>query len=118
VQPRKAAAPPVLYVGNDGKLCFQWWINDISSTQCNTTVNNGLWHHATLAANGDTQTLTLDNLAAQTITGEVSLSTTYLDIGAGSLGGSWPDEIYENKDGSQGYMTYFTGEIAGVTLIK
>jgi hypothetical protein len=109
---------PVLYVGNDGKLCFQWWVNDISSTQCNTTVNNGLWHHATLAANGDTQTLTLDNLAAQTITGEVSLSTTYIDIGAGSLGGSWPDEIYENKDGSQGYMTYFNGEIADATLTK
>jgi len=109
---------PVLYVGNDGKLCFQWWVNDIASTQCNTTVDNGLWHHATLAANGDSQTLTLDNLAVQTITGEVSLSSTYIDIGAGSLGGSWPDETYENKDGSQGYMTYFKGDIADVTLIK
>ena len=116
--PVTGAYNPVLYVGNDGKLCFQWWINNINATQCNTTVNNGLWHHATLAANGDTQTLTLDNLAAQTITGEVSLSSTYIDIGAGSLGGGWPDETYENKDGSQGYMTYFKGDIADVSLTK
>ncbi|HEY5395321.1 MAG TPA: hypothetical protein VIL16_07975, partial [Trebonia sp.] len=108
---------PVLYVGNDGKLCFQWWINNIAATQCNTTVNNALWHHATLAANGSTQTLTLDG-ATKTISGTVDLSSTYLDVGAGSLGGSWPDEIYENKDGAQGYMTYFNGQIADVTLTK
>ena len=111
---------PVLYVGNDGKLCFQWWVNNIASTLCKTTVNNGLWHHATLAANGSgsTQTLTLDNLPAQTISGQVTLSTTYLDVGAGSLGGSWPDETYENKNGADGYLTYFQGQIADVTLTK
>jgi len=109
---------PVLYVGNDGKLCFQWSVGSLSATQCNTTVDNGLWHHATLAANGDTQSLTLDNLAPQTLTGEVSLGTSLLYVGAGLLGGSWPDETYENKDGSQGYVTYFSGEMADVALTK
>ena len=104
-------------MGNDGKLCFQWWITIIAATQCNTTVNNGLWHHATLAASGSTQTLTLDG-ATTTISGTADLSSTFLDVGAGSLGGSWPDEIYENKDGAQGYMTYFNGQIADVTLTK
>ncbi len=43
---------PVLYIGADGKLCFEWWNGHAyNALSTSNPVNDGLWHHATLAAN-------------------------------------------------------------------
>jgi hypothetical protein len=39
-----------------------------------------------------------------------------VNIGAGYIGGGWPDEQYNEKDGNDGYLDYFTGQLADVTL--
>jgi hypothetical protein len=107
---------PVLYVGTDGKLCFEWWQGHPAAATCTAkTVDDGLWHHATLAAATSSQTLTLDG-GTTTLSGTVDLTNSNFYIGAGHLGGDWPDENYIGQDGNYGYLTFFNGDIAGVTF--
>jgi hypothetical protein len=108
---------PVLYVGTDGKLKADWWpIGQLSST---APVDDGLWHHAVLTANGATETLTLDGVVQGTATGVPSFTWAapgYLDFGAGYLGGAWGDEPHYEQDGNTAYLTYFSGELADVQV--
>jgi Laminin G domain len=108
---------PVLYIGSDGKLNAEWWNGHATAGITSATpVNDGLWHHAVLSGTSTSQTLTVDNQAPITDTGDISISFDYFEIGAGFLGGGWPDEADHEKDGDDGYLTYFDGEIADVTL--
>jgi hypothetical protein len=109
---------PVLYVGADGKLCFEWWMGHPADATCSAKpVDDGLWHHATLAANTSSQTLTLDGTST-TLSGTVDLTSSYFYVGAGHIGGDWPDETYEGEDGDYGSLTFFNGDIADVTFTQ
>jgi hypothetical protein len=68
-----------------------------------------------LAASTSSQTLTLDS-TSQTLTGTVNISAKYFYIGAGFIGGGWPDETYNGS--SHGMLEYFNGDIADVTFTK
>ncbi len=114
---------PVLYVGSDGLLNGQWW-NGTSRTVLTSTkiVDDGQWHHAVLAGNNTTQTLTLDGATqGNALTGQINLNPTggglpYLDFGAGYIGGGWPDESHQNQSGGTGYRTFFNGQIADIAI--
>lgn len=110
---------PVLYVGTDGKLQAEWWpAGLITST---VIVDDGLWHHAIITVGGGTETLTVDGQTQGTLTGTPSLTfanPTNLTFGAGYIGGTWPDEPHHGQSGNTGYLDYFNGEIADITLTQ
>ncbi|MFC1438200.1 LamG-like jellyroll fold domain-containing protein [Streptacidiphilus sp. N1-10] len=116
---------PMLYIGSSGYLNAEFWysagVSPISETL--KKVNDGQWHHAVLAAAGASQTLYLDGVNAGTASGTVSVgggvpvqTLSYPTVGAGFLGGAWPDEPNEGKSGNTGYASYFNGSIADVGL--
>ncbi|GIH07953.1 hypothetical protein Rhe02_60200 [Rhizocola hellebori] len=81
-----------------------------------TTVNvaDGQWHHVVLSGAGSTQTLYLDGVSRAQKSGTIEdahLGRTY--VGAGVLGGGWPNQPYAPADGSDlGKGSWFTGNIA------
>ena len=108
---------PVLYVGTDGLLQANWWPSGQLASKA--AVDDGLWHHVVLTDSGGTETLTLDGVVQGTASGTVSFtyaSPTNFDLGAGYIGGSWPDESHHEQSGNTGYLTYFNGELADVIL--
>ncbi len=109
---------PSLYIGSDGKLHGEFWQGSIAPMATSATVTDGNWHQATLTAAGNTQTLYLDGVQQGTsLAGTVSVSAQANDyIGAGFLGGNWPNEANYQKSGTTGYATYFTGDISDVAF--
>ena len=105
---------PSLYIGSDGKLYGQFWQGGTAPMATSATVTDGKWHLVTLTAAGNTQTLYLDGgQAGASLAGTVSVSAQADDyIGAGFLGGNWPNEADYQKSGGTGYATYFTGDIS------
>jgi large repetitive protein len=106
---------PTLYVGADGKLVGEWWTGDAyTPIESPGSVTDGNWHQAVLAGSGASQTLYLDGKAVGSKSGTISLSGANYDyIGAGFIGGTWPDE---SGSGSTGTAHYFNGSIAEVAL--
>jgi hypothetical protein len=107
---------PLFYIGADGKLVAKWAYGASGTIQSAHPVDDGLWHHAVLTGAGTTQTLTLDGTSQGSLTGTVDPTGAYFYIGAGLLGGTWPDEIYYEQNGNTGYITHFNGDIADVTF--
>ena len=115
---------PSIYVGSDGKLNAEFWYSGaVAPIVSSATVDDGKWHHVVLSAAGNTQTLYLDGKAAGTVSGQVSFSSgvstenqAFTYVGAGYIGGEWPDEPNEGKSGQTGYPSYFNGSIADVAL--
>ena len=108
-----ASYTPSLYIGSDGKLYGEFWQGGTNPMSSSATVTDGKWHLVTLTAAGNTQTLYLDGVKQQTLAGTVSVSAQANDyIGAGFLGGNWPNEADYQKSGITGYATYFTGGIS------
>jgi Concanavalin A-like lectin/glucanases superfamily len=106
---------PILYVGTDGLLQAEWW--PASQLTSKAAVDDGLWHHAVLTDSGGTETLTLDGVVQDTGTGTVNFTgEPYFVLGAGYIGGGWPDEIHHEQDGNTAYPMYLNGELADVTL--
>ncbi|WP_350276525.1 LamG-like jellyroll fold domain-containing protein [Kribbella sp. HUAS MG21] len=111
---------PALYVGTSGKLHAELWNGSSSGAITSPSpVTDGAWHHVVLAAAGDVQTLYLDGTAVGTLSGLIKLadanSTAHEYVGAGFIGGNWPDQPHQNTTG-QGFATYFTGTITDVAL--
>ncbi|MFF3845016.1 LamG-like jellyroll fold domain-containing protein [Streptomyces sp. NPDC002328] len=111
-QPPTLSAPsgtwnPTLYVGADGKLRGHWWSAgnanvDFGSTK---TVNDNVWHHAVLTADGTTQTLYLDGVKQGDLTSGVNdQSNTRTFIGAG----------FNKWFSSPADVSFFNGSIAEV----
>jgi hypothetical protein len=110
---------PALYVGTDGKLYAEWWPMTGGAVGSTTAVDDGLWHHVVLTASGGGETFYLDGQLQVTASGTPSFSfanPTNFTIGAGYIGGNWPNEIHYKQSGNTGYRDFFDGEIADVTL--
>ncbi len=111
---------PNLYVGTDGLLHGEFWDDTTSPLTSKTTVDDGKWHLAVLTCAGTTETLYLDNQAPVTVTG-VTVSNSIVDgevetlnndyVGAGFIGGNWPDE---SNSGGNGVPQFFNGPISDV----
>jgi hypothetical protein len=109
---------PVLYVGTDGKLHAEFWNGKVTDGVTSVgQVNDGLWHHAVLTASGTSQSLTIDGVHQGTAIGELSVTgSPNLDFGAGYIGGGWPDETHASGSSNTGYLSYFDGELADITI--
>lgn len=108
---------PVMYIGTDGRLYAEWWNGEIDPAVSPGPVDDGLWHHAILTGYANSETLYIDsyqNGINITYPHAITLVTpdTNLAIGGGYIGGGWPTESHYQQNGSTGYRSYFTGEIA------
>ncbi|MGW5658681.1 LamG-like jellyroll fold domain-containing protein [Streptomyces sp. NPDC003758] len=111
---------PGIYVGSDGKLNAEFWnSNAVQPIVSTTAVNDGAWHEVVLSGAGSSQTLYLDGAKVGSLSGMISYSNGYHSalqnhtyIGAGFLGGTWPDEPHYSSTDDTGYPTYFNGTIA------
>src|SRR5207248_4688243 len=108
---------PALYIGSDGKLQGLFSCGGCNAPIASpTSVADGKWHHVVLAGGGNTQSLYLDGAKLDTRTGTIQLyagngaQNSY--IGAGFLGGQWPDQSHYSTSDNTGYPAYFAGSIA------
>jgi hypothetical protein len=126
---------PILYIGTDGKLYGEipTGANAISPTVSTSIVDDGTWHHAVLADSqtcsqlphggiqcNNYQALYVDNQTAQlrTLTIGQFSSWTNLDIGAGYIGGSWPNYPSTNAPSGTVGISYFNGDISNVEFFN
>jgi large repetitive protein len=112
---------PALYIGVDGKLLGKLWTT-VWSPPISTPgpVTDGKWHHVVLAGGGNTQAMYLDGTLVGTGSGVIQLydanGSKNVYVGAGYIGGGWPDEPHQNPNDNTGYAEYFTGQIADVAF--
>jgi RHS repeat-associated protein len=112
---------PALYVGTSGKLYGKFWDGSAATPMAATgSVANGAWHHVMLVGAGDAQWLYLDGALAASRTGLIKTlndySATNEYIGAGFLGGLWPDQAHYSTSSNTGYASSFKGSIAEVSF--
>ena len=109
---------PALYVGSDGKLEGQFWGGSTSPIASASSVADGKWHYVVLTSAGNTLSMYLDGaLVGTPESGQFGLTgQPNVYVGAGFLGGSWPDEAHQNQSGNTGYASYFNGDISDVAL--
>uniref|UniRef100_UPI0019002CBE LamG-like jellyroll fold domain-containing protein n=1 Tax=Streptomyces cellulosae TaxID=1968 RepID=UPI0019002CBE len=112
---------PVLYVGSSGKLHGEYYFSGGSTKPLVSAaaVTDGKWHHVVLSTGATSQTLYLDGTLVGTQTGTAAMSgQPYTYVGAGFIGGNWPDESHTSSTSGTGYATYFKGSIAEVALYR
>ncbi|GIE25331.1 hypothetical protein Ahu01nite_084330 [Winogradskya humida] len=107
---------PALYVDKNGFLRGEFWQGAVAPMKSKKTVTDGSWHHVVLSGAGNTQTMYVDGLPAADLAGTIGLFQTtgsaYEYVGAGFVGGSWPDHVDTGK--APAPARYFTGSIADV----
>ncbi|MEV4411366.1 LamG-like jellyroll fold domain-containing protein [Catellatospora sp. NPDC049609] len=87
----------------------------IASNASAPVVDDGAWHHAVLAAAGNTQTLYVDGVNAGTKSGlVVGGRQMHQNIGAGFLGIGWPGQSVGTTGTNKGTPVFFNGSIAEV----
>jgi hypothetical protein len=131
---------PFMYVGNNGLLYAEFWNGSSDPVASTYKVDDGAWHHAVLSSvfieqkpvcNPTTgnctacpcpydaqETLTLDGIqqAVSAATTMESGSWANLTFGAGYIGGTWKNEVDYEKNGNEGYLQYFKGQLADITF--
>ncbi|WP_157495360.1 LamG-like jellyroll fold domain-containing protein [Kutzneria sp. 744] len=109
---------PGLYVGSDGKLLGQFWTGDATNPlKTANPVNDGNWHHVLISSLSAAQAMYLDGGFVGQAAGALAVPLQRFNyIGAGFLGGAWPDEANQGKDNNTGYASYFNGSIADVAF--
>jgi large repetitive protein len=106
---------PLLYIGSDGKLIGG--PNTAHYVESTAKVNDGKWHYAMLVLNSavspPADALYLDDARVGLTSGTVVGGGTITDseIGAGYLGGAWPDQP---DSGATATPVFFNGSIAEV----
>ncbi|MGW5196736.1 LamG-like jellyroll fold domain-containing protein [Streptomyces spiralis] len=112
---------PVLYIGGSGKLYGEYWFSTGSDNPLvsSAAVTDNKWHHVVLATSATSQSLYLDGALVGTQTGTAAMSNQpYTYVGAGFVGGYWPDEPHHNTSDNTGYASYFKGSLADVALFR
>jgi RHS repeat-associated protein len=105
---------PELYVGTNGDLDAEFWTGSAAPQVSSTPVDDGKWHNVVLAAGTTSQTLYLDGKVLGTKTGTTAgTGQPNVYLGAGFIGGSWPNEPHS---GAAGTATYFNGSIGDVAF--
>ncbi len=64
---------PSLYVGGDGDLNREFWINNVTPIKSSVSVADGKWHHVVLSASAASQTLYLDGNGDATVVGSQTM---------------------------------------------
>ncbi|WP_163573549.1 LamG domain-containing protein [Fodinicola feengrottensis] len=105
---------PAMYVGTDGKLYGKFWDTNHTSGGIVTPkkVNDGLWHHAALAAAPNGQVLYLDGQKVGATTAALQASTSgFTYVGAGASGAPWPNHPTNT-------LGWFPGSISDAALYR
>ena len=100
---------PIMYIGSDGKLRagFEGTGTPLSSS---SVVNNDVWHDAVLTSTGTQETLYIDGAQVASASATTApFIEPYTYLGAGFLGGSYPDETNSGKTAA---ATYFAGALS------
>ena len=101
---------PVLYIGSSGKL-HGGFAGTGTPLVSSSAVNDGNWHNAVLTSSGTQEILYIDgNEAASTSVTVPAFVQPYIYLGAGFLGGSYPDEPYSGQ--STATAAHFTGSMS------
>ncbi len=110
-----AGYDPELYVGSDGKLVAEAWTGDALAPMRSTyPVDDGKWHYAVISVASTTQSLYVDGVSQATKSGTVDMTGARYDyIGAGWIGGSWPDDSLSGKTPA---VQYFNGSVAEAAI--
>jgi RHS repeat-associated protein len=113
-----ASFSPELYIGSDGKLEGAFLDGTTPTVMSSTAaVDDGHWHNAVLADSGSGQQLYLDGQPMGSLSaGFTSHTQTYDYVGAGYLGGGWPDEPSYAPGSSTGQAYGFHGDISDVAV--
>jgi RHS repeat-associated protein len=104
---------PIMYIGSDGRLRagFAGTGTPLSSA---SAVNNDVWHNAVLTSTGSQETLYIDGVqVASTSATTTPFIEPYTYLGAGFLGGSYPDETNSGKTAAP---TYFAGALSDTAV--
>ncbi|WP_344615052.1 LamG-like jellyroll fold domain-containing protein [Dactylosporangium salmoneum] len=111
---------PALYIGTSGKLLGQIWHSDSGMFTSTKAVNDNQWHHVVLAGGTTSQSMYLDGALVGTKAGTVGITgQPYAYIGAGFLGGKWPDQnLNTTGTTNTAYPTYFKGQVAEVAFYR
>lgn len=114
---------PSLYIGaTTGKLHGQFWHGTVNPFVSATSVADGQWHDVVLVAAGDKQWMYLDGVVVDPTprSGVVKPinweSTTNQYLGAGFIGGAWPDQAHQSGTDNTGYATHFNGLMSDFAL--
>ena len=110
---------PELYVGSDGLLHGDFWYNSLAPMNSSAVVDDDKWHEVVLTGSTQSgnQTLYLDGSQIGTLSaGIVTTAETNAYVGVGYIGGGWPDEANQGRNGNEGYAQYFNGQIGEVAL--
>jgi YD repeat-containing protein len=109
---------PELYVGSDGKLVGAFLDGSTPTVMTSPApVDNGQWHNVVLADSGSGQQLYLDGEQIGTLpVGFDSHALSNNFVGAGYMGGGWPDEPYYDPGSSSGTADFFDGDISDVAV--
>ncbi|WP_282205905.1 LamG-like jellyroll fold domain-containing protein [Kitasatospora fiedleri] len=113
---------PSLYVDSNGRLAGEFWYTGGPAPMVSpSAVNDGNWHQVVLAGAGSSQKLYLDGTQIGSATGMISRSSGYTSalqthtyVGAGFLGGKWPNQPHYSTSDNTGYASYFNGTIGQV----
>jgi|GEM_PF-685730 len=112
---------PAIYVGTSGKLHAKFYDGFAGTTmQSSGRVDDGQWHHVVLAGAGASQALYLDGTRQATRDGLIEMfdigGSAYEYVGAGFVGGNWPDQPHQGSANNTGHANFFTGQIADVAF--
>ena len=109
---------PELYVGSDGKLVGAFLDGSTPAVMSSSAaVDNGQWHNAVLADSGSGQQLYIDGqLIGSLSVGFDSHVQTNDYVGAGYMGGGWPDEPSYDPGSGTGTAYGFDGDISDVAV--
>ncbi|WP_326549262.1 LamG-like jellyroll fold domain-containing protein [Micromonospora sp. NBC_01813] len=112
---------PAIYVGTSGKLHAKFYDGNAAGTMQSTgRVDDGQWHHVVLAGAGTSQALYLDGTRQASRDGLIEMfdigGSAYEYVGAGFVGGSWPDQPHQGSANHTGHANFFTGQIADVAF--
>jgi RHS repeat-associated protein len=118
---------PALYIGSDGKLNAALWydarFNPIHTIVSPAKVDDGTWHYVVLTGSPAKQVLYLDGKQVGTEAGSAAIGftagathLTHVFVGAGFLGGLWPDQPSHSL--SRAPISYLNGSIADVAFFQ
>jgi RHS repeat-associated protein len=118
---------PALYIGSDGKLNAALWydarFNPIHTIVSPAAVDDGKWHYVVLTGSPAKQVLYLDGKQVGTEVGSAAIGfttgathLTHVFLGAGFLGGLWPDQPSHSL--THAPISYLNGSIANAAFFE
>ncbi|WP_345435431.1 ricin-type beta-trefoil lectin domain protein [Actinoallomurus vinaceus] len=109
---------PVMYIGTDERLYAQFWNGYVRPMISPERVDDGQWHTVTLTADGNAQSLFLDDNLRIGMAGSPTVNNEDPEnfVGAGVFPANNSSKTWVNAPGTttKDRASYFTGEIANV----